>query len=89
MIEMIGWMSPDRKANFLSHSANLRFYALCSVGGLNSYIAPEKIQAQIKVSRDGKGINRLIKILEKTEFIRIVKEGQTVLTIGSDNSILI
>ncbi|MEN4691278.1 Abi family protein [Pantoea agglomerans] len=89
MIEMIGWMSPDRKANFLNHSANLRFYALCSVDGLNSYIAPEKIKAQIKVSRGGKGINRLIKILEKNEFIRIVSEGQTVLTIGSDNSILI
>ncbi|QKJ89261.1 hypothetical protein PMPD1_4363 (plasmid) [Paramixta manurensis] len=86
IIEMIGWMSPDRKANFLSHSANLRFYALCSVDGLNSYIAPEKIKAQIKVSRGGKGISRLIRVLEKNEFIRIVKEGQTVLTIGTDNS---
>jgi len=89
IIEMIGWMSPNRKANFLIHSANLRFHALCSVDGLNSYIAPEKIKAQIKVSRGGKGISRLIKILEKNEFIRIVKEGQTVLTIGTDNSILI
>lgn len=86
ILEMIGWMSPDRKANFLSHSANLRFYALCSVDGLNSYIAPEKIKAQIKLSRGGKGINRLIKILEKNEFIRIVKEGQTLLTIGADNA---
>ncbi|WP_368766887.1 hypothetical protein [Enterobacter hormaechei] len=89
ILEMIGWMSPDRKANFLSHSANLRFYALCSVDGLNSYIAPEKIKAQIKVSRGGKGISRLIRILEKNEFIRIVKEGQTVLTIGNDSSIAI
>lgn len=89
MIEMIGWMSPDRKANFLNHSASLRFYALCSVDGLNSYIAPERIKAQIKVSRGGKGLSRLIKVLEKNEFIRIVKEGQTILTIGTDNSILI
>lgn len=89
MIEMIGWMSPDRKANFLNHSANFRFYALCSVDGLNSYIAPEKIKAQIKISRGGKGISRLIRVLEKNEFIRIVKEGQTVLTIGNDNSIAI
>lgn len=89
ILEMIGWMSPDRKANFLSHSGNLRFYALCSVDGLNSYIAPEKIKAQIKVSRGGKGISRLIRILEKNEFIRIVKEGQTVLTIGNDNCIAI
>ncbi|MHA8116102.1 Abi family protein [Kosakonia cowanii] len=89
ILAMIGWMSPDRKTNFLSHSANLRFYALCSVDGLNSYISPEKIKAQIKVSRGGKGISRLIKVLEKNEFIRIVKEGQTVLTIGNDNSIAI
>jgi len=89
MIEMIGWMSSDRKANFLNHSANLRFYALCSVDGLNSYIAPDKIKAQIKVARGGKGISKLIKTLEKNEFIRIVREGQTVFTIGSDNSILI
>lgn len=89
ILDMIGWMSPDRKTTFQCHSANLRFYALCSVDGLNSYIAPEKIKAQIKVSRGGKGINRLIKILEKHEFIRIVKGGQTVLTIGTDNSILI
>jgi len=89
IIEMIDWMSNDRKTNFLSHSANLRFYALCSVDGLNSYIAPEKIKAQIKISRGGKGISRLIKVLEKNEFIRIVKEGQTVLTIGTDNSIAI
>lgn len=88
ILDMIGWMSPDRKSTFLSYSANLRFYALCSVDGLNSYIAPEKIKAQIKVSRGGKGINRLINILEKNEFIRIVKAGQTVLTIGADNSIL-
>ena len=84
---MIGWMSPDRKTNFLSNSANLRFYALCSVEGLNSYIAPEKIKAQIKVSRGGKGISRLIRVLGKNEFIRIVKDSQTVLTIGMDNSI--
>lgn len=89
MIEMIGWMSPDRKSNFLNHSADLRFYALCSVDGLNSYIAPAKIKAQIKVSRGGKSISRLIKVLEKNEFIRIVKEGQTVLTFGADNSISI
>jgi hypothetical protein len=86
ILEMIGWMSPDRKTTFLSHSANLRFYALCSVDGLNSYIAPEKIKAKIKISRGGKGISRLINILEKNEFIRIVKGGQTILTIGTDNS---
>lgn len=89
IIEMIGWMSPERKENFLNHSAHLRFYALCSADGLNSYIAPDKIKAQIKVSRGGKGIGRLIKVLEKQEFIRIVKEGQTVLTIGTDNSIVV
>ncbi|NUW57572.1 MULTISPECIES: Abi family protein [Cronobacter] len=89
ILDMIGWMSPERKANFLSYSANLRFYALCSVDGLNSYIAPEKIKGQIKVSRGGKGISRLIQTLEKNEFIRIVKNGQTILTIGSDNSICI
>ncbi|EPB5915833.1 Abi family protein [Citrobacter amalonaticus] len=89
ILDMIGWMSPDRKTTFLSHSANLRFYALCSVDGLNSYISPEKIKSQIKVTRGGKGISRLIKVLEKNEFIRIVKEGQTVLTIGTDNSVLI
>lgn len=87
ILDMIGWMSPDRKVTFLSHSANLRFYALCSVDGLNSYIAPEKIRAQIKISRGGKGISRLIKVLEKNEFIRIVKGGQTLLTLGTDNSI--
>ncbi len=89
IIEMIGWMSPDRKATFLSHSANLRFYALCSVDGLNSYIAPEKIRSQIKVTRGGKGISRLIRVLEKNEFIRIVMDGRTILTIGNDNSIAI
>ncbi|HBV2140373.1 TPA: Abi family protein [Klebsiella variicola] len=89
IIEMIGWMSPDRKSNFLNHSANLRFYALCSVDGLNSYIDPEKVTATIKVSRGGKGINKLIKVLKKNEFVRLVKDGETILTIGSDNSILI
>lgn len=86
IIEMIGWMSTERKANFLSHSANLRFYALCSVDGLNSYIAPEKIKEQIEISLDDEDINRLINLLRKNEFIRIVKEGQTLLTIGTDNS---
>ncbi|MDX7121503.1 hypothetical protein SJ605_25675, partial [Klebsiella pneumoniae] len=47
----------------------------------------EKIKAQIKVSRGGKGISRLIRVLGKNEFIRIVKDSQTVLTIGMDNSI--
>lgn len=87
ILDMIGWMSPDRKATFLSHSANLRFYALCSVDGLNSYIAPEKIRAHIKISRGGKCISRLINVLEKNEFIRIVKGGHTLLTLGTDNSI--
>ncbi|HGS6381287.1 TPA: Abi family protein [Klebsiella variicola subsp. variicola] len=87
ILEMIGWMSPDRKANFLSHSANLRFYALCSVDGLNSYIAPEKIKEQIEVSsNDDEDINRLINVLGKNEFIRLVKEEKTILTIGTDNS---
>ncbi|MEN4646985.1 Abi family protein [Pantoea agglomerans] len=89
IIEMIGWMSPDRQKTFISHSANLRFYALCSVDGLNSYIAPEKVAAHIKVSRGGKGIKKLIKTLERNEFVRIVKDGQTIMTIGTDNSIFI
>lgn len=42
ILDIIGWMSPASKANFLDHSASLRFHALCSVDGLNSYIAPEK-----------------------------------------------
>ncbi|MCC3264024.1 hypothetical protein LLE87_38285, partial [Paenibacillus polymyxa] len=62
ILEMIGWISTDRKTNFLNHSANLRFYALCSVDGLNSYIEPEKVTATIKVSRGGRGINKLIKV---------------------------
>ena len=86
IIEMIGWMSTERKDNFLSHSANLRFYALCSEDGLNSYIAPEKIKEQIEISRDDEDIGRLINLLGNNEFIRIVKEGQTLLTIGTDNS---
>lgn len=86
IIEMIGWMSIERKTNFLSHSANLRFYALCSVDGLNSYIAPEKIKEQIEISRDDEDISRLINVLGKNEFIRIVKENKTLLTIGTDNS---
>ncbi|AXU00198.1 Abi family protein (plasmid) [Klebsiella pneumoniae] len=89
ILEMIGWISTDRKTNFLNHSANLRFYALCSVDGLNSYIEPEKVTATIKVSRGGRGINKLIKVLKKNEFVRLVKGGETILTIGSDNSILI
>ncbi len=87
ILDMIGWMSPDRKANFLSHAANLRFYALCSVDGLNSYIDPEKIGKKITVSRGGKGISKLIKVLERHEFVRIVEGGQTLLTLGADNSI--
>lgn len=87
ILDMIGWMSLDRKANFLSHSANLRFYALCSVDGLNSFIDPEKIATQINVSQGGKGIETLIKVLQKHEFVRIVKDGKTMITIGSDNSI--
>ncbi|MBK4440445.1 hypothetical protein JJP87_24005 [Enterobacter cloacae] len=84
---MVGWMSTERKDNFLNHSANLRFYALCSVDGLNSYIAPEKIKEQIEVSNDdNEDINRLINVLGKNEFIRLVKEEQTILTIGTDNS---
>ncbi|EJZ9252193.1 Abi family protein [Salmonella enterica] len=87
IIEMVGWMSTERKDNFLNHSANLRFYALCSVDGLNSYIAPEKIKEQIEVSNDdNEDINRLINVLGKNEFIRLVKEEQTILTIGTDNS---
>ncbi|HEI6857229.1 TPA: Abi family protein [Yersinia enterocolitica] len=86
MLEMIGWMSPDRKANFLNHSAHLRFYALCSVDGLNSYIEPSKIKAKVTLSRGGKALNRLIKVLERHEFIRIVRGGQTVITFGADSS---
>lgn len=86
IIEMIGWMSTDRKDNFLSHSANLRFYALCSVDGLNSYIAQEKIKEQIEISPDDEDISRLVDVLRKNEFIRLVKEDQTILTIGADNS---
>jgi len=83
-------MSTERKDNFLSHSANLRFYALCSVDGLNSYIAPEKIKEQIEISSDDdEDISRLINVLEKNEFIRLVKEGQTLFTIGTDNSLSI
>ncbi len=32
---MIGWISPERKDNFIKHHANERFYAICSIEGLN------------------------------------------------------
>jgi len=44
ILEMIGWMSLQRLANFLSHDAHLYFYALCSVDGLNRYIGSDKIR---------------------------------------------
>ncbi|EOV5095478.1 hypothetical protein ACOA8Y_004998 [Serratia marcescens] len=77
------------KGCLIANFATVPFYALCSVDGLNSYIAPEKIRSQIKVTRGGKGISRLIRVLEKNEFIRIVMDGRTILTIGNDNSIAI
>ncbi|ENE2786678.1 Abi family protein [Yersinia massiliensis] len=86
IIDMIGWMSTARKVNFLAHSAGLRFYALCSVDGLHSYIDPEKIAAKIQITRGGKGIGRIVKVLERNEFVRIVKGGKTVLTFGADSS---
>ncbi|WP_176414596.1 contact-dependent growth inhibition system immunity protein [Photorhabdus luminescens] len=42
MLDMIGWISPERKDNFIKHHANERFYALCSVEGLNKYIDRHK-----------------------------------------------
>ncbi|WP_029571268.1 Abi family protein [Pantoea ananatis] len=87
IIEMIGWMSPVRKSNFIDHDAQLRFNALCSVDGLHSYIDPDKIAATIKITRGGRGVEKLIRVLKKSEFVRIVKEGQTIMTIGSDSSV--
>lgn len=89
IIEMIGWMSPARATNFLDHDAHLRFYALCSVDGLHSFIAPEKIAETVSVTRGDKGLNKLIKVLEKKEFVRIVKSGRTVMTLGTDRSVTV
>lgn len=87
IIEMIGWMSPARVTNFLDHDAHLRFYALCSVDGLHSFIAPDKIAATVRVTRGDRGLNKLIKVLEKKEFVRIVKSGRTVITLGADSAV--
>lgn len=87
ILDMIGWMSTARKDNFIHHDASLRFYALCSVDGLNSYIDPDKIAATITIEQAGSDIDELVKVLSRNEFIRIVRAGQTVLTIGADSLI--
>ncbi|CAG9430438.1 hypothetical protein [Providencia alcalifaciens] len=84
MIEMIGWMDKQRQYNFLKHSANQRFYAICSVDGLNSYISPEKIENQINYVKGGHGIRKVIKVLNRGHYIRIVENGSTIMSLGPD-----
>lgn len=86
IIQMIGWISLDIQADFIKNQANIRFYSLCSTDGLNSYIAPEKISNKVTLSRGGKSIKKIVNAINNQQFIRILKNGKTVLTIGSDNS---
>lgn len=89
ILDMIGWINLDRKNIFLKYSANLRFYALCSVNGLNSYIDPDKISTRINISRGGRGIRKLLKVMSRNDFMRLTKSNETILTIGTDNSMKI
>lgn len=89
ILDMIGWINSDRKNTFLKYSANLCFYALCSVNGLNSYIDPDKISTRVNISRGGRGIRKLLKVLSRNDFMRLTKSNETILTIGADNSMKI
>ncbi|SUJ09470.1 Abi family protein [Shewanella morhuae] len=84
VLELIGWMSQDRLATFEKFNSGSRFKALCSVDGLNSFIAPEKIANQLTVSMGGKGVKKIINILNKNQFIGLTLKGKTIAIFGND-----
>ncbi|HGY1117026.1 TPA: Abi family protein [Providencia rettgeri] len=89
IIELIGWINLERKNTFIAHSGNLRFKSLCSIDGLNSYIEHDKIKNKINFNRSRGCLRKILKKLEKEEFIRVVKDRDTIFILGPDNSIFI
>lgn len=84
ILELISWMSFERLNIFLNHGSDLRFRSLCSLSGLHSYIAPNKIEQTINVNKGGWGIRKLIKKLEKGQAIRVTNKDKAVYTVSND-----
>ncbi|MGW7678368.1 Abi family protein [Shewanella sp. S23-S33] len=84
VLELIGWMSQDRLATFEQFNSGSRFKALCSLDGLNSFIAPEKVANQLTFSMGGKGLKKIINTLNKNEFVSVTRKGKTIAIFGND-----
>lgn len=84
ILKLIGWMDIDRKNNFIKNNANLRFDALCSIDGLNSYISPESINNKVAISKGGVALKKILSCLDKNEFVQITRKGDPILTLSFD-----
>ncbi|NLQ17995.1 hypothetical protein HGG82_10185 [Marinomonas sp. M1K-6] len=84
ILELIRWMSIERLDGFIKHESDLRFRSLCSLNGLHSFIAPEKISQTIHTGKGGWGIRKLLKKLDKGETIRIVNKAGSICTMSND-----
>ncbi len=84
IIEMIGWMSPIRATNLLSHGADRRFRALCSVDGLHAFTDPGKLSRTLSLSDDTPA-NALLKALAEPEYPLIIRpDGSFLVVKGAD-----
>lgn len=82
--EMIGWMSPARATNFLSHGADRRFRALCSVDGLHAFTDPAKLSRTLSLSDDTPA-DALLEALAGPEYTRIIRpDGSFLVVTGAD-----
>lgn len=84
IIEMIGWMSPARATNFLSHGADRRFHALCSVDGLHAFTDPGKLSKKLSLSEDMPA-DALIEALAEPEYTLLIRpDGSFQVVTGAD-----
>lgn len=84
ILDVIGWINPDRLKNFLSHGADRRFRALCSVDGLNAYCNPAKIR-QTAVIPEDKPAEAICQALLNSGYTRLIQtDGSELIVAGTD-----
>lgn len=84
ILAVIGWISPDRLKNFLSHGAERRFRALCSVDGLNAYCNPARI-SQTAVIPDDNPADVICQALLSSGYTRLIQaDGSELIVAGAD-----
>lgn len=76
ILEVLGWISHERRDMFINEGHDKRFYSLCSHDGFYSFVNQDKIKPSINIKKIHMESAKLIRLIRSNKIYKIV-DGHT------------